>query len=258
MKKIIITTFILGLSCLNSSFAFALDTNDKEAFKKMLTEVLNENPEILFDVMKKNNVEFISTITNASKTVRDEELNNQWKKDIKVQKKFISENRPTLGNANANNTIYIFSDFLCTYCQKSAQIVESFIQKHDDVKLVFKAYPKNEAGKLAMRWFYYLNQKDSKKAWQLHDTIFVHQQAFGASPLAVLKEIVRQQGFDAENIAKEVEKNKASLDALIEQDLNEVKKYNIQGTPYMFINNLVLIGAQDLATLESALNFSKK
>ena len=53
MKKIIITTFILGLSCLNSSFAFALDTNDKEAFKKMLTEVLNENPEILFDVIKK-------------------------------------------------------------------------------------------------------------------------------------------------------------------------------------------------------------
>lgn len=258
MKKLFTSGIIFGLSLLALSPAYAENKTDKEAFKKMLIEVLNENPDILFDIMQKNNEEFIKTITNASKSVRENELSNQWQKDIKVEKKFVSENRPTLGNENASNTIYIFSDFLCSYCQKSAQIVESFIQKHDDVKLVFKAYPKNEAGKLAMRWFYYLNQKDSKKAWQLHDTIFVHQQAFAASPLTVLKEIVRQQGFDAEDITKEVEKNKASLDAMINQDLKEVKKYNIQGTPYMFINNLVLIGAQDLATLESALNFSKK
>ena len=124
--------------------------------------------------------------------------------------------------------------------------------------MVFKAYPKNDDSKIALRWFYLMNQKDSQKAWQLHDTVFVHQQAYAANPLQVLKEIVRQQGYDPESIAKEAESKKAELDALINEDISEAKQYQVTGTPYLFINNLVLVGTQNLTTLESALKFSLK
>lgn len=256
MKKII-TAGIAALLMLPCP-AFSADSMDKTAFKQMLKEVLEENPEILFDVMKKNDAAFIESITTASETARTHELSTQWAKDVMKPKSFTADKRPMLGNKNAPNTLYIFSDFLCTYCQKAAGTVESFTKQHKDVNLVFKAFPKNEDGKLAVRWFYYLNQKDSKKAWQLHDTLFFHQQAFATSPLAVLKEIVRQQGFDPEQVVQDIEKNKAELDAMIEQDIEEAKKYHVEGTPYMFLNNIVLVGNQDLTTLESALKYTSK
>lgn len=241
-----------------SNAANVSGSSDKEAFKAMLMEVLKENPEILFDVMKNNDSEFIKTITTASETSRTSELESQWQKDSKEPKSFAGANRPFLGDKNAPHTLYIFSDFLCTYCQKTAGVVETFIKEHKDVKLVFKAFPKSDQGKIALRWFYLMAQKDMKKAWQLHDTVFVHQQAYASKPLEVLKEIVRQQNLDPEQFAAEAEKKQAELDALINADMKEAEKYHVSGTPYMFINNLVLIGSQNLATLESALKFSLK
>lgn len=261
MKKLFILTLLslFWLPCQAlavSSKAPAI--SDKEAFKAMLIEVLKENPEILFDVMKENDSAFIKAITTASETSRTNELETKWNKDIKAPKTFAGAKRPYLGDQNAPNTLYIFSDFLCTYCQKTAGVVETFIKEHKDVKLVFKAYPKSDQGKAALRWFYLMSQKDMKKAWQLHDTIFVHQQAYANNPLEVLKEIVRQQGLNPEQFAAEVEKKQAELDALIDEDIKEAEKYQVAGTPYLFINNLVLVGAQTLTTLESALKFSAK
>lgn len=264
MKKLCIA-FLLALFLLPCSTALAAPdtagatgTIDKEAFKTMLREVLKENPEILFDIMKQNDSEFIKTITTASETSRTSELETQWKKDIKEPKTFVTANRPYLGDKNAPNTLYIFSDFLCTYCQKTAGVVEAFIKEHKDVKLIFKAFPKSDEGKMALRWFYLLAQKDMKKAWQLHDTVFVHQQAYANNPLEVLKEIVRQQGLNPEQVAGEAEKRQAELDTLINEDIKEAEKYHVAGTPYLFLNNLVMVGTQNLATLESALKFSLK
>lgn len=260
MKKFSITTLLTMSLLLNFviSTAFSATTEEKEAFKAMLVEVLKENPEILFDIMKENDSKFIQTITSASESARANELEAKWQQDKKLVKNFTAEKRPMLGDKNAPNTLYVFSDFLCTYCQKTAGTVETFIKQHKDVKLIFKAYPKNDDSKIALRWFYLMNQKDSQKAWQLHDTVFVHQQAYAANPLQVLKEIVRQQGYDPESIAKEAESKRTELDALINEDISEAKQYQVTGTPYLFINNLVLVGTQNLTTLESALKFSLK
>lgn len=259
MKKIFIITLLsLFLLPCHALAASNKTLSDKEAFKTMLKKVLKENPEILFDVMKENDSTFIKTITTASETAHTSEMETQWDKDSKEPKTFTSANRPYFGDINAPNTLYIFSDFLCTYCQKTAGVVETFIKEHKDVKLFFKAYPKSEQGKAALRWFYLMSRKDMKKAWQLHDTVFVHQQAYANNPLEVLKEIVRQQGLNPEQFAAEVEKKQAELDALIDEDVKEAEKYKVAGTPYIFINNLVLAGSQTLTTLESALKFSVK
>lgn len=257
MKKYCIL-FLFTLFLLPCPAMAAQNVSDKEAFKTMLMEVLKENPEILFDVMKENDSLFIKTITTASETSRTNELEAQWQKDIKEAKTFASANRPCLGDKNAPYTLYIFSDFLCTYCQKTAGVVETFIKEHKDVKLVFKAFPKSDQGKAALRWFYLMAQKDMQKAWQLHDTVFVHQQAYANNPLEVLKEIVRQQGLNPEQFAAEAEKKQAELDTLINEDAKEAEKYHVAGTPYLFLNNLVMVGTQNLATLESALKFSTK
>lgn len=257
MKKFFLI-FLLTLFLLPCPARAASVVADKEAFKAMLIEILKENPDILFNVMKENDKEFIKTITMASETSRTNELEAKWKKDINEPKTFASAKRPFLGDSNAPHTLYIFSDFLCTYCQKTAGVVETFIKEHSDVKLVFKAFPKSDQGKIALRWFYLMAQKDMKKAWQLHDTVFVHQQAYAANPLEVLKEIVRQQGLNSEQFAGEVEKKQAELDALINEDMKEADKYHVAGTPYLFLNNLVLVGSQNLTTLESALKFSLK
>ena len=134
MRKFFITTLLAMalLSNLVISTAFsaaAAAAADKEAFKAMLIEVLKENPEILFDIMKENNSKFIQTITSASESARVNELEAKWQQDKKIIKNFTAEKRPTLGDKNAPNTLYVFSDFLCTYCQKTAGTVETFIDR---------------------------------------------------------------------------------------------------------------------------------
>ena len=79
MRKFFITTLLTMalLSNLVISTAFsaaAAAAADKEAFKAMLIEVLKENPEILFDIMKENDSKFIQTITSASESARVNEL----------------------------------------------------------------------------------------------------------------------------------------------------------------------------------------
>ena len=120
MRKFFITTLLAMalLSNLVISTAFSATAADKEAFKAMLIEVLKENPEILFDIMKENDSKFIQTITSASESARVNELEAKWQQDKKIVKNFTTEKRPMLGDKNAPNTLYVFSDFLCTYCQK--------------------------------------------------------------------------------------------------------------------------------------------
>ena len=96
MRKFFITTLLAMalLSNLVISTAFSATAADKEAFKAMLIEVLKENPEILFDIMKENDSKFIQTITSASESARVNELEAKWQQDKKIVKNFTTEKTP--------------------------------------------------------------------------------------------------------------------------------------------------------------------
>ena len=241
----------------NVSAKTAPNINDQE-LKKALIKLLQDEPEIIFNILEENSEELIQVITLASEKARTSKLKAGWKKDLKTPKKMDTENRPRLGKNNAKNTIIGYSDFLCSYCAQAASTVHTLINKRNDTKFIFKSIPNSDTSKIATRWFYHINQKDSKKAWQFHDALFANQQALAQKPRAVVKGIAKQLGFDAESMEKDISKNQKKLDAIIDADVKEAKKLNFSGTPYFVVNNAVIRGSYPVQSFEDAIEFTNK
>ena len=246
----------LSISTLNKSHA-AEAINDKE-LKEALTKLLKDNPEIIFTVLQENSDELIKTITVASEKARASKLEGAWKQDLKTPKNINTKNNPSLGKNNANNIIIGYSDFLCSYCAQAANTIHALINKRDDATFTFKSTPKSDASRIATHWFYHINKKDSKKAWQFHDSIFASQQALAKNPIMVVKEIAKKLGFDADAMEKDITKNQKELDAIIRTDMEEATKMGFSGTPYFVVNNVVLRGSHPLQTFEDAIEITNK
>lgn len=254
----IFVALFLPVSLLVHEQGYAVDKMTEKELTAAITKLLHDKPEILFSVLKENSPQLIETITKASEYVRIENLKKQWKEDLKVTKSFELKNRPTLGKNTAKNTIVSYSDFLCSYCAQAAKTIQNLADKRDDVQIIFKSVPNNDAGRTASSWFYHINQKDTEKAWQFHDSLFANQRAFAADPIGVIKQIVTQQGFDANKMEKAIKANQKQLDSLIDMDIKEANDMKFTGTPYFVVNNVVLRGAHPIQTFEDAIKFTNE
>lgn len=223
-----------------------------------LVKLLEEKPEIIFNVMKNNSLAFINTVTQASEKARTQKLHEEWQKDLDTKRKMEITNRPLQGNVTAKHTVIGYSDFLCSFCAQAATTMEGLIKKRDDVKFIFKGVPTNEASRTAMKWFYVLYEKDSKKAWQFHDSIFANQKAFASNHKAVIHELVQRLGFNPIDLEREmVEKDKV-LNARIDTDIKELADMGLSGTPNFIVNNVSIKGAYPVQVFEDAIKFTEE
>jgi len=229
-----------------------------EKLKAALVKLLQDNPEIIFEVLQDNSEELIRTITIASEKARAANQKKGWEQDLQKPKKMGVKNRPRLGKSNAKNIVFGYSDFLCSYCAQAAQTIHTLIGRRTDTQFIFKSIPNNDRSRIATRWFYQIDKEDSKKAWQFHDGIFAKQQAFAANPMPVIREIAKKIGLDVDSTEKAVNANQKKLDALIDVDIKEAKDMGFEGTPYFVVNGAVLRGARPVQTFEDAIEFTNK
>lgn len=259
LSQLFSTFLIFCFLCVPSFFvtprAHAITSEELE---NALVKLLDEKPEILFNVMSNNSMEFIDTITKASENARTEKLQQQWDTDLKTEKKIELTNRPIHGNVTAKNTIVGYSDFLCSYCAQAAQTIEAILKKRKDLKFIFKGVPTNDVSRIAMKWFYLIYEKDSKKAWQFHDSIFANQKAFSQNHMSVIHELVKRLDYNPAQLEKELNERDKELNARIDNDIKELENLSLTGTPNFVINNLILKGAYPLNVFEDAITYSEK
>lgn len=252
---LLLAFFVCVPSLISVSKAHAITNEELET---ALVKLLEKKPEILFNVMANNSIEFIDTITKASENARTQKLHQQWDTDLKTPKNLELINRPIHGNVTAKQTIVGYSDFLCSYCAQAAQTIEALLKKRKDVKFIFKGIPTNDASRTAMKWFYLLYEKDSKKAWQFHDSIFANQKAFSQNHMPVIHELAKRLNYNPAELERELKERDKELNARIDTDIKELAKLELTGTPNFIINDLVLKGAYPLNVLEDAISYSEK
>lgn len=263
LKKYIFHTSFTTFFCISFVLSAILSTAKAEPIssadlESALIKLLQEKPEILFNVLTNNSVEFIDTIAQASENARSEKLHTQWDVDLKTDKNIELTNRPIHGNVTAKHTVVGYSDFLCSYCAQAAQTVQALLSNHKDVKFIFKGVPSNEASRIAMKWFYLMYEKDSKKAWQFHDSIFANQRAFSQNHMSVIHELAKRLGYNPVDFEREVIKRDKELNARIDGDIKELQALDLTGTPNFVVNGLILKGAYPLSVFEEAITYSEK
>lgn len=162
-----------------------------------------------------------------------------------------------LGNPNAPVTLIEFSDFQCPFCRKFyketlPQIKKDYIAT-GKVKLVYRdfplvqihpgATPAAEGAECA---------KDQGKFWEMHDAIFDEQEKQGLGTVQFTADDVKKW---AGNIGLDTTKFNQCLDSgkykqEVEKDLADGSTAGVTGTPAVFVNGRLVVGAQPFSAFK--------
>lgn len=162
-----------------------------------------------------------------------------------------------LGNPNAPVTLIEFSDFQCPFCRKFyketlPQIKKDYIAT-GKVKLVYRdfplvqihpgATPAAEGAECA---------EDQGKFWEMHDAIFDEQEKLGSGTVQFTADDVKKW---AGNIGLDTTKFNQCLDSgkykqEVEKDLADGSAAGVTGTPAVFVNGRLVVGAQPFSAFK--------
>ena len=147
---------------------------------------------------------------------------------------------PIRGPENAPVTIVEYVDFQCPFCAKELPVIKQVMQAYpNDVRLVFKnfplrfhpkAKPAHAAAELAHK------QLGNEGFWKMHDLILADAKKIDVPDLRAHAESL---GMDLGEF-DEVMADEAKIDQLLNKDITEAKKYNVTGTPSVYIDGLKL------------------
>ncbi|MBX3020822.1 MAG: thioredoxin domain-containing protein [Bdellovibrionales bacterium] len=220
--------------------------------KSQLEKTLADNPDIVFDVIKKNPKKFVEVVNEAVRTAQEtsreddaKEEQARLEEEIKNPKTpVIEEGRVIFGKKDAPITIVEYSDFQCPYCSRGYNTIKEVHKMYGDkVRVVFKHLPLDfhPMAMPAARYFEAIAIQDHGKAEKFHDEIFTNQTKLNQEGEKFLKAAAKKVGA---NLAK-LEKDIASegVQKRIAADMEEAKKFEFSGTPGFLINGVSLRGA---------------
>ena len=220
--------------------------------KQQIEKLIADNPEIVFQAIKKNPKKFVEVVNEAVKTAQESSREDEAKaeaarmdEEMKNPKKpVIEEGRVIFGNKDAPVTIVEYSDFQCPYCGRGFQTVKEVEKEYGDkVRIVFKHLPLDfhPMAMPAAKYFEAIALQDHKKAEKFHDEVFSNQKDLNAGGEKFLKEMAKKVGA---NVAKaEKDMNSEAVTKRIATDMEEAKKFEFSGTPGFLINGVSLRGA---------------
>jgi protein-disulfide isomerase len=158
----------------------------------------------------------------------------------------ISSNDPRLGPQDSAVTFVVFSDFACPYCKVIASQLRQLVSNNDDVSIVWKDYPITslhpDSGNahIAARC-----AAEQGKFWEFHDQLFLKQSNFTRTAM--------------QSIANDLNLNTVSFNRCLDStepieyiatNIEEGNALNIDGTPYLFINDQRISGLVTQQELE--------
>lgn len=161
-----------------------------------------------------------------------------------------------LGNKNAPVTLIEFSDFQCPFCRKFMidtlpQIKKEYIDT-GKARLVYRDFPLSfhpgatpaaEGAECA---------EEQGKFWEMHDAIFNEQQKQGSGTIQFTVDDVKKW---AAKIGLNTSKFNQCLDSgkykqEVEKDIADGSAAGVSGTPAIFINGRLVVGAQPFAAFK--------
>jgi protein-disulfide isomerase len=224
---------------------------------------LKKHPELVLDVMRDCSESVLDIAQQGSNIRRKKNMENQWREDLKQPKSVTTANRPVLGPADAPVMVVAFSDFTCPYCQQAADVLDRILRaRPQDVKVLFKHMPhgKDSPARLAAEYFVAASLQNDRAPWLLYNSFFAEPEKLAAEAQKFTAKAAEQAGLDMKKLAADLKSKKTA--AIIEEDLADAKKLNVEGTPYFLVNNLTVRGAisYDLfnAAVDMALSNAKK
>lgn len=216
-----------------------------------LEKAVEQNPDIVFNAIKKNPKKFIDVVNEAARNAQlDARKDEETAEAAALEEEFKNPKKPNLenviffGNKSAPITIVEYSDFQCPYCQKGYDNLKEVRKMYGDkVRVVYKHLPL-DGHPMAMPAAKYMEAialQAPDKVEKFHDEIFTHQQQLSAKKEDFLKDSAKKVGANMAKLMKDLESEAVSKK--IAADMAEAREFSFSGTPGFLINGVSLKGA---------------
>ncbi|MEI7741726.1 MAG: thioredoxin domain-containing protein [bacterium] len=161
---------------------------------------------------------------------------------------------PVLGATDAVMVIREYTDFQCPACGAAYPEVKKFVDAHmGEVRLEVNDFPL-PGHKNARVAAYAANCANAQgKFFEFEDSVFKNQSEWSnlSNPVDKFKAYINAAGGDAGKL--ETCTNNKDYQASVDQDVEEGKKLDINGTPTFFVNGERQVGGLDLKGWEAEL-----
>jgi protein-disulfide isomerase len=147
----------------------------------------------------------------------------------------VSERDHIQGPSDAPVTLVEYGDYECPFCGKAYPIIKG-IQKRmgDQLRFVFRNFPISTSHPHAVRAAEAAEAAAAQgKFWEMHDTIYEHQQTLEDDDLRAFAE---QLGLDMERFDRDMAARRFA--DRVRQDFMSGVRSGVNGTPTFFLNDV--------------------
>lgn len=164
---------------------------------------------------------------------------------------------PSQGPANAPVTLQVFSDYQCPFCSKVEDTLKEVRQMYPGkLRLVWRDYPlpfHENAALAAEAAREVLRQKGTAAFWKFHDALFADQAHLQQQDLeAKAKEL----GCNMQQFAEALSSHRHAR--AVTFDMDAASAADVRGTPAIFVNDYLIVGAQPLRSFQRAIDKALK
>jgi len=156
---------------------------------------------------------------------------------------------PVAGNPDGDITIVEYSDYRCPYCKKVAPELMQVVKDDGKIRLVLKDWPifggiSVEAAKLV------LASKYQGKFVEAHEALIGAKSKLTDQ---VVKDTLAGGGIDVARASKDLDANRAAIEAILARNDAQAKAFGFQGTPAFIIGRFRVPGVLDQAMFKQAI-----
>jgi protein-disulfide isomerase len=209
---------------------------DRDEVAQIVKQVINENPEVI-----------LQSLQNMQKRAYEQQrvTSAEGLKDHMDEIK-ASKTSPVVGAADAPITIVQFFDYHCGFCKRMTPVVKEVLEKHKDVKIVFKEFPiLSEDSNLASRASIAVFTLAPAKYFDYHQALIAHQ---GEYTQAALNQYAEKVGISSADLEKAMQSDAVKKE--IEQVAALARSIGVQGTPGIVIGEELIPGAMPFEDMD--------
>ena len=237
---------------------FGAIANAKDITKEELKKALDEHPEVILDFLRAHPVDVYEAAEAGIKAKDLAEKKAHREAELaKPLAPVVDESRILAGPPNAPITVVQYSDFFCPFCSRGAKTMDALMEAHPgQVRLIFKHMPGHENSRLAALYFEAILKQSAEKAKKFHDLIFASQKMLSKNTEEGLKKLAAEVKADMARLSADLKSRE--LDARLDSDDKESRKFGFQGTPSYIVNGVSVEGAQPLQEFEDIIRLTAK
>ncbi len=259
-KRLTLLATTLALSLSTSLYATEL--------KDEISKVLKDNPEILYQVIQENPAEFMAVLQVAAKQAQQQEaITKRLQEQKELEAAFSKPLKPEIRNdeairgpRNAPLVLVEYSDFQCPYCQRGYKTVMELMDKYPGkIQFIYKHLPLDfhAEAKPTARYYEALRMQSNELAFKFHDAVFQDINKLKQG-VPYLQQLAQQAGADMKLLSKTLNERSTEIEARIQQDIDEARKFGMTGTPGFLLNGIPLRGAYPIAQFENIIKELQK